>query len=190
MKIYTKMGDQGETTLASGKKVSKSNQKVDLYGTCDELNSSLGLALAFAPQVLPLTTRDFYLKIQNLLFEIGSELAGYLPKERVDLGLNSILEAEDSFAVEKEIDRLTESLKPLNSFVLPGGTLFASHLHLSRTICRRLERDIIRAVEGGEEVSEPVRIYLNRLSDYLFTLARYANHLEETEELQWKSRTK
>ncbi len=190
MKIYTKMGDQGETTLASGKKVSKSNLKVDLYGTCDELNSALGLALSFAPENLPDPRRKFFLQIQSLLFEIGSELAGYIPQERLQANLQSILEPEDTLSLEKEIDTLTESLIPLKSFVLPGGTRFASHLHLARTICRRLERDIIRAVESGEEVSEPIRIYLNRLSDYLFTFARYGNSLENVEEPQWKSRTK
>lgn len=184
------MGDQGQTYLASGAVVPKTDGRVELYGTCDELNSVLGLAISF-------TARNddrfvsFLGQIQNLLFEIGSELAGYIPKDSKNkVEPESIIAGTDIQDLEVEIDRLTESLPPLKSFILPGGSSPSSALHLARTVCRRLERDVLKYTTLGGNVSEPIRIYLNRLSDYLFTAARYANFLDKNKEVEWKSRTK
>ncbi|MDF3818762.1 cob(I)yrinic acid a,c-diamide adenosyltransferase [Leptospira sp. 96542] len=187
MKIYTKFGDAGQTYLASGIKVPKTDVRVDLYGTCDELNSHLGLALSFAgdskfdPKFL-----EFLQSIQHLLFEIGSELAGYIPKGHT----GSVLLQSDIDSLENEIDRLTSSLPEIRLFILPGGSSFASALHIARTVCRRLERNLLHYVETGGEIQKEVRIYLNRLSDYLFTAARFVNHSLNQEETTWKSRTK
>ncbi|MDZ4727152.1 MAG: cob(I)yrinic acid a,c-diamide adenosyltransferase [Leptospira sp.] len=185
MKIYTKAGDAGETYLASGTKVTKTDPRVALYGTCDELNSVIGFAISFS-SVNEETFTNFLSHTQNLLFEIGSELAGYIPKDRE----STCLFASDITDIENEIDRLTESLSPLRSFILPRGSSFAAGLHMARTVCRRLERDVLVYVESGGAISMEIRTYLNRLSDYFFTAARYANFLVSHKESEWKSRTK
>ncbi len=185
MKIYTKSGDAGQTYLASGKLVSKTDGRVELYGTCDELNSVIGFALSFAKDEDPGFV-SFLAEVQNILFEIGSELAGYVPKDQG----KTILKENDIERIEKEMDRLTESLPMLKNFILPGGTSFASGLHVARTVCRRLEREMLSYVEAGGDVSPNLRIYLNRLSDYLFTAARYSNVKSGKSETEWKSRTK
>ncbi|XDD41398.1 cob(I)yrinic acid a,c-diamide adenosyltransferase [Leptospira sp. WS60.C2] len=188
MKIYTKFGDGGQTYLASGKKVSKTDRRVDLYGTCDELNSTIGLALSFG-KADPLE-KEFLThlqSIQSFLFEIGSELAGYVPKDATD---GTVVKKEDVDLLEKEIDRLMETLPEIKFFILPGGTQIASALHMARTVCRRLERDLLVYMEGGGEIHNDLRIYLNRLSDYLFVAARFANFSLGQEETIWKSRTK
>ncbi|TGN18723.1 cob(I)yrinic acid a,c-diamide adenosyltransferase [Leptospira idonii] len=185
MKIYTKAGDGGETYLASGIKVKKTDSRVDLYGTCDELNSFLGLALTHSSGLEEEFT-EYLSSIQHLLFEIGSELAGYVPRDAE----GSILTEQDIENLEKEIDRLTLSLPPIKNFILPGGSEIASTLHIARTVCRRLERDVLRYVESQGEIAGNVRKYINRLSDYLFTAARYANLKQERTETTWKSRTK
>jgi len=185
LKIYTKAGDAGQTYLASGIRVPKTDGRVELYGTCDELNSFIGMALTHC-KLKDQKFTEVLTGIQHLLFEIGSELAGYIPKGET----GSILKEEDIHLLEQEIDRLTESLTPLKYFVLPGGTELASSLHIARTVSRRLERDVMRYIESGGNVSGSVRIYLNRLSDYFFTAARYANHSEGMPETSWKSRTK
>jgi cob(I)alamin adenosyltransferase len=185
LKIYTKTGDAGQTYLASGKQVSKTDGRVELYGTCDELNSVIGFIMTFSEKVdVPFTS--FLSGVQHLLFEIGSELAGYIPKGQT----TSIISESDIKNLESEIDRLTESLSPLRSFILPGGTSLASGLHIARTVCRRLEREALVYVEAGGQISEPLRIYLNRLSDYFFTAARYVNARDGKPEIEWKSRTK
>ncbi|TGN08449.1 cob(I)yrinic acid a,c-diamide adenosyltransferase [Leptospira ilyithenensis] len=185
MKIYTKAGDAGQTYLASGVRVPKTDGRVELYGTCDELNSFLGLALTYCKLKDP-RFAEVLSGIQHLLFEVGSELAGYIPKGQTE----SIIKEEDIASLETEIDRLTESLIPLKNFVLPGGTELASALHIARTVSRRLERDVIRYIESGGNVSQSIRTYLNRLSDYFFTAARFANQAEGVSETTWKSRTK
>jgi cob(I)alamin adenosyltransferase len=185
LKIYTKTGDTGRTYLASGKQVSKTDGRVELYGTCDELNSVIGFAASFSDKNDPEFTL-FLSSVQHLLFEIGSELAGYIPKGRT----TSIITDSDIESLEKEIDRLTEFLPALKNFILPGGTTLASGLHVARTVSRRLERETLVYAEAGGEISETLRVYLNRLSDYLFTAARYANVREGKPETEWKSRTK
>ncbi|MCG6152794.1 cob(I)yrinic acid a,c-diamide adenosyltransferase [Leptospira bandrabouensis] len=188
MKIYTKFGDGGQTYLASGIKVSKTDRRVDLYGSCDELNSTIGLALSFAKDLKLEPKFLNYLKgIQSFLFEIGSELAGYVPKESKE---GTVVLRSDVESLEKEIDRLMEVLPEIKFFILPGGSSLASSLHIARTICRRLERDLLVYIESGGEIHTDLRIYLNRLSDYLFVAARFANFSTGNEETIWKSRTK
>ncbi|MCW7503933.1 cob(I)yrinic acid a,c-diamide adenosyltransferase [Leptospira paudalimensis] len=188
MKIYTKFGDGGQTYLASGKKVSKTDRRVDLYGTCDELNSTIGLALSLGKkETLPTSFLEHLQNIQSFLFEIGSELAGYVPKEAMD---GTVVNANDVSILEQEIDRLMETLPEIKFFILPGGSPFSSALHMARTICRRLERDLLVYIEAGGEIHNDLRIYINRLSDYLFVAARFVNFSLGQEETIWKSRTK
>ena len=182
-KIYTKTGDKGFTSLANGARVSKSDSYVELYGTCDELNSSLGVALGFYPSNV---SGEPVWKIQNLLFELGSELAGFRKK---DTNVSIILEEDIQF-LEKEIDTMQEVLPELKSFILPGGSKAASFLHVSRTLCRRLERMMVTSKESGGEIFESSLIFVNRLSDYLFVLARYLNFQEGQEDIKWFSRAK
>lgn len=187
-KIYTKVGDRGQTSLVSGTKISKSHTRLEAYGTVDELNSSLGVARSEIARAKGATqqrkTLDAQLKnIQNDLFNLGSLLA--CEKPEVALKLPSIGEPEIK-EMEVHIDQMTKVLKPLKEFILPGGHPLASSLHVSRTVCRRAERWTVRLSKEGDSV-DPVTIkYLNRLSDYLFTCARFANHLMKTNEPVWK----
>lgn len=188
MKIYTKFGDGGQTYLASGKKVQKTDRRVDLYGTCDELNSTIGLALSLGnDQTIEKTFLVYLQNIQSFLFEIGSELAGYVPKDAKE---GTVVNTEDVSSIEHEIDRLMETLPEIKFFILPGGTQMASALHMARTVCRRLERDLLVYVQAGGEIHNDLRIYLNRLSDYLFVAARFVNYSLGQEETIWQSRTK
>ncbi|PJZ69522.1 ATP:cob(I)alamin adenosyltransferase [Leptospira perolatii] len=183
MKIYTKKGDSGSTSLASGLRVSKADPRVELYGTSDELNSQIGVAISFLPKNSQL--QSHLEKVQNLLFELGSELAGYRKKD----GSSCILD-EDIKELESCIDRWQESLTPLKHFILPGGTKSASFLHVARTTTRRLEREVVLQKESGLEIFPENLRFLNRLSDFLFVAARYSNFEEKVEEPQWKSRAK
>ncbi len=180
MKIYTRTGDNGSTSLFSGERVSKACLRVDVYGTVDELNSHLGLARASSshPQV-----EGYLVILQNQLFVAGADLATTLDSTRSRIVR---IQAKETTWLEAEMDRMTETLPALKSFILPGGTAAAGHLHVGRTICRRAER---QAIELGsqEEVSSEILIYLNRLSDFLFTLARYENHLSGISEEQWSA---
>jgi cob(I)alamin adenosyltransferase len=183
MKIYTKTGDAGYTSLAKGDRVLKSDPRVDLYGTSDELNSSLGMVISFLSKDSSLK-KDLEL-IQNLLFELGSELAGFLGfKEK-----SAILE-DDIVFLEERIDAMESELTTLKNFILPGGTPAASFLHLSRTICRRLERSMVNSFQKDEVVKEISIKFINRLSDFLFVGARYENHLNKINDTQWTSRAK
>lgn len=177
MKIYTKTGDKGKTSLYSGERVKKYSLRVDVYGTIDELNSFLGLAVA---QGLPDDMHTEIKKIMNETFSLCSDLA------------NSAIEEDKAFIqqthindLEANIDKYTEQVPELKDFILPTGTVGASTLHVSRSICRRAERLATRLAET-ENVSKFALIYLNRLSDFLFTAARYANHAEGREETKWK----
>ncbi|TGK18945.1 cob(I)yrinic acid a,c-diamide adenosyltransferase [Leptospira fluminis] len=183
MKIYTKKGDSGTTSLASGTRVSKGDLRVDLYGTADELNSVLGVAVSFLKT--PSELKGILDRIQNLLFELGSELAGFHKKD----GTSCILE-EDILQLETEIDAWETSLVPLKHFVLPGGSQAAAFLHVARTIARKLERDLVKAKDGGSPIHPENLRFLNRLSDHLFVAARYANFEAQVQEPQWKSRAK
>lgn len=184
MKIYTKTGDKGKTSLASGKRVSKSDELVSLYGTCDELNSQLGVAVSFLIDNSKLKEPLFV--TQNILFELGSELAGFRIKETSE----TIILKSDIDYLEDSIDRLQASLLEMKSFILPGGAKASSFLHVARTICRRLEREMVATKEKGLEIFDMSLIYINRLSDFLFVAARFANFEESIEDVKWASRAK
>lgn len=172
MKIYTKTGDKGTTSLIYGQRVAKNDLRVEAYGTCDETNSIIGLALSYLNgesfQKKELI-ENVYHKIQTNLFHVGAELATPKGKE-VKWSLNP----SDIEEMEKHIDELNESLPALNNFILPGGHSAGAAFHVARTTARRAERC---AVSLGEDVNPLVLAYLNRLSDLLFVTARFVNHV-------------
>jgi cob(I)alamin adenosyltransferase len=171
-KIYTKSGDSGETSLGDGCRVAKHHPRVDAYGVVDELNAVLGLLLAYCPDFpeSPLLQR-----IQNDLFDLGADLC-IPPAEHEEPGQCLRITAEQAAALEAAIDRLNEPLAPLTSFVLPGGSPAAAWLHLARTVCRRAERAVVELCHHPQErINSAILVYLNRLSDLLFVLARAAN---------------
>ena len=177
MKIYTKTGDQGETGLFAGPRVPKDDPRVGAYGTVDELSSAVGIAAAYAADEW---TRVLLQKVQSDLFTIGAELATPDPSKR-----NADVVSEASITrLENAIDRIEENLSPLQNFILPGGCPSASHVHLARSICRRAERQIV-TLARNIELSENVLAYFNRLSDMLFVLARYQNHLNGVIDTPW-----
>lgn len=172
MKIYTKTGDDGETALFGGGRVPKDDVRVSAYGEVDELNATIGAALASAPEGFEAALLE---SIQRDLFAIGGQLASPDPKKVAKALAKAQLDDARITALEQAIDRLDTELTPLTAFVLPGGTLKAASLHLARTVCRRAERGVIALDRSGGHVPPVIRIYLNRLSDLLFTLARAAN---------------
>lgn len=169
-RIYTKSGDQGETGLGDGTRLPKDHPRVAAYGMVDDLNAILGLVLT---QELP-AERELLRSIQNDLFDVGADLC--VPEHDQDKGAQNRLRVQPTQVVRLEaaIDRLNERLEPLTSFVLPGGTLAAAWCHKARTTCRAAERAVV-ALMRGEKVNAQVLIYLNRLSDLLFVLARTFN---------------
>jgi cob(I)alamin adenosyltransferase len=164
-RIYTKSGDAGETGLGDGVRVLKCSARVTAYGEVDELNAVLGLVVCHAPDF-----EAFVRTIQNDLFDLGADLC--LPSTSKESALR--IGPEQPVRLEREIDRLNERLEPLRSFVLPGGSPTAAWLHLARTVCRRAERSVV-ALMLAEAVNPNVLVYLNRLSDLLFVMARVAN---------------
>jgi cob(I)alamin adenosyltransferase len=179
MKIYTKTGDRGDTSLFGGQRVPKDALRIEAYGTVDELNSVLGVVRAECqdPEV------DGILgSIQERLFEIGADLA--TPRS-IERKVVRRIEEKDSVPLEKVIDSLDSQLKPLKTFILPGGARVAAQLHHARTVCRRAERVVVR-LSRNEEIGEAIPMYLNRLSDMLFVLARYVNHRSGVVETRWK----
>ncbi|MDP3802677.1 cob(I)yrinic acid a,c-diamide adenosyltransferase [Brevundimonas sp.] len=180
-RIYTKTGDGGRTRLASGAPVSKSDARVEAYGAVDELNSVIGTARLHSGQNDRI---DAMLgRIQNELFDLGADLATPLdppPKWEALRIVDSQVER-----LETEIDWMNESLKELDSFILPGGSPLSAYLHLARTVARRAEREAVRLVEAGEAVTPAAVRYLNRLSDHLFVAARRAN-ANGADDVKWK----
>lgn len=180
MKIYTKTGDKGETSLLGGTRVSKSHIRIEAYGNVDELNSHVGL---LRDQLLPQHDIQILLEIQDRLFTIGSLLAA---DTKLKMKIPGLFPADVTF-LEKEIDKMNEILPEMRSFILPGGHQVVSFCHIARCICRRAERAVI-SLALEEQVGELVIIYLNRLSDYLFVLARKLTvHFSGTE-TPWKPR--
>ena len=176
-RIYTRGGDAGQTSLGDGSRVSKLDLRIAAYGTTDELNSILGLVLAGGcPQALEATLR----RVQNELFDVGADLC-------VPFAVEARLRVEQSMidALEADCDRFNETLPELKSFVLPGGTPAAAMLHVARTVCRRAEREALAAARE-HDVDPLAVVYLNRLSDLLFILARAANALAGADEPLWK----
>ncbi|HEY6829662.1 MAG TPA: cob(I)yrinic acid a,c-diamide adenosyltransferase [Gemmatimonadaceae bacterium] len=181
MKIYTKTGDRGDTGLFGGGRVAKSHPRVEAYGDVDELNASIGMALAI--EKLP-RIDEVLSPIQPDLFAIGALLATPdLAKMRQHLEKANVGDARIS-QLERAIDACDEELEPLKAFVMPGGTKKAAALHVARTVCRRAERRVVLLAQDTE-IPELVVIYLNRLSDLLFTLARLANKLGAGGETTW-----
>jgi cob(I)alamin adenosyltransferase len=167
-RIYTRSGDQGETGLGDGTRVAKDHPRVTAYGEVDELNAVLGLLLTESTEASPLLRG-----IQNDLFDVGADLCvplavGDVPEKRLRV------RAEQATRLEHEIDRLNARLQPLTSFVLPGGSRASAWCHLARTVCRRAERAVV-TLARSETVNPQVIVYLNRLSDLLFVLARVSN---------------
>lgn len=181
MKLYTRTGDKGQTGLYGAERVSKAHPRVEAYGTVDELNSALGLARAHAAE--PGSELDTDLEyLQNALFDVGADLAtrgGTRYEQRL-----SRIDAEDVAFLEAMIDRYQESAPPFTGFVHPGGTPTAAALHLARTVARRAEREVIRLLEN-ETANEQVQVYLNRVSDLLFVMARAVNARSGVSEEAW-----
>lgn len=177
MKIYTKKGDEGETSLYGGQKVSKSSLRIASYGTVDELNSILGMVLAEKPTA---KTERLLKIVQEQLFVLGADLATPISKE---VRINRISEKEVEF-LESSIDDMETYLPALKNFILPGGTKAGASIHYARTVCRRAERLTVECSDD-EEISPLSLIYLNRLSDFLFVLGRFENYSTNTEETPW-----
>ncbi|MGE5108125.1 MAG: cob(I)yrinic acid a,c-diamide adenosyltransferase [Sphingobacteriales bacterium] len=183
LKIYTKTGDKGTTSLIGGTKVPKSHLRIEAYGTVDELNSYTGLCRDLLTDE---KCREVLLEVQDRLFTIGSSLACdpiKEPKMRIP-----DLKESDIALLENEIDRMNDVLEPMKSFILPGGHPLLSHLHIARCVCRRAERCCVRLELESLEIDSIILKYLNRLSDYFFVLARYAGHLLKVNEIPWKPR--
>ncbi len=181
MKIYTKTGDDGTTSLFSGGRVSKTHLRVEAYGTVDELNSVIGVARSLKPHS---TTDEWLERIQRQLFHLGADLATPLDAKsewvvRMDSATVELLEAG--------IDELTAQLPDLKNFILPGGSVAGAQLHVARTVCRRAERVVVALAEQ-EPIGDPVMNYLNRLSDLLFTLSRWENRQAGIPEDKWSLR--
>ncbi len=172
-KIYTRTGDDGTTALGSGRRVSKYDLRVEAYGTLDETNAAIGLARLYTRDG-PSSLDAMLARIQNDLFDLGADLC--YPDETKDArGRLQVSDAQVA-RLESEIDTLNRELEPLRSFVLPGGSAASSHLHLARTISRRAERLMVAlAARKGETVGDAALRYINRLSDFLFVAARFAN---------------
>jgi cob(I)alamin adenosyltransferase len=182
MKIYTRTGDSGSTGLFGGVRVDKDTERVEAYGSVDELNACLGVACALAgPSELARSLEG----IQSDLFTLGAEL-GCVPGREDKLGMR-LIGAEDTTRLEGLIDAAEATLEPLKNFILPGGTPVAASLHVARTVCRRAERRVL-TLRRSAPVREAIIHYLNRLSDLLFVLAREANHHAGVRDTPWAVR--
>ena len=181
MKIYTKTGDKGETGLFGGERVSKNSLRIEAYGTIDELNAFIGLAII---EVSDNSVKDLLQKIQNWLFSIGADLA--TPDNEKTKKLNVFRTTEEYYLyIEKEIDKYESKLDELRKFILPGGTKGAALLHICRTITRRAERMVV-ALNSTVKIGNNIIIFLNRLSDLFFVLARFDNAVTGTPDIEWK----
>jgi cob(I)alamin adenosyltransferase len=180
-RIYTRAGDEGSTRLADGSVLSKGHARIEAGGAVDELNAAIGLTRQHARHdavIDPLLDR-----VQNELFDLGADLSTPVIPSPSREALRIIPSQVER--LEAEIDAMNRSLAPLNSFVLPGGSALAAHLHMARTICRRAEREVVRLIESGESVNPDSLRYLNRLSDLLFTASRRAN-ADGAEDVLWQ----
>ena len=183
IKIYTKTGDLGKTSLIGGTKVPKSHLRIESYVTIDELNSFLGLLNDLLAHE---RSNNAIREIQDRLFTIGSSLACD-PEKEPKMKLPDLRE-DDVTYLEHEIDRMNDELKPMKSFILPGGHQVVSTAPIARCVCRRAERVCVHMMEENMFVDPLVVKYLNRLSDYLFVIARFAGHLLGVKEVEWKPR--
>ena len=178
MKIYTRRGDQGQTSLFSGERVDKDSPRVTTYGALDELNSVLGIALSFCRNQ---NVTDILRSLQHKLFEAGADLATTGNKRQVDR-----IKKADWQHLETLIDELQTQIPPLKKFILPGGSPGAALIHLARAVCRRAEQLLVGLTKNEHDVNPEILIYLNRLSDLLFVLARFENILEGGKEEIWQ----
>ena len=182
MKIYTKKGDKGKTQLFGGTIISKDNNRLECYGTIDELNAYIG---HIYDQDIDIDSKKIMLKIQNTLFDLGSNVAFDQKKENTHI---PFLDEKDVMEIEKEIDKIESKLSPLTNFILPSGHPITSTCHIARTVCRRAERKLVALMK--KEKIDGVNIkYLNRLSDFLFVLGRYILVINGKEEVKWQKRT-
>lgn len=181
MKVYTKSGDLGETSLLGGTRISKAELQIESYGTVDELNSYVGL---IRDQISNEKITIELIEIQDRLFTIGSHLANDKTKNKIQL---PEVKEIDINRLENEIDKLDEELPVMNAFILPGGHIIASHIHIARCVCRRAERQVVRLNEAWEIPTIIIK-YLNRLSDYLFVLSRKISKDFFGNEIEWKPR--
>lgn len=181
MKVYTKTGDKGETSLFGGKRVPKDHHRIECYGTVDEVLSWVGL---IRDQEIDEKTKETLKEIQDRLFTLGAELAADPDKPK--LKKPDLLESDVTF-LENEMDRMDAELKPMTHFILPGGHTTVSYCHLARTVCRRSERLCI-ALNRVEKIDSLIIQYLNRLSDYLFVLSRFLSKKLDANEIPWKPR--
>jgi cob(I)alamin adenosyltransferase len=183
IRIYTRTGDKGTTSLIGGTKVPKSHLRIEAYGTVDELNSHIGLCRDLIQDE---SVRARLLEVQDRLFTIGSSLACD-PEKEPRMRLPDLRE-EDVRGLEEDIDRMSESIPPMQSFILPGGHPVVSQLHIARCVCRRAERCCVRLELESLEVEGILLKYLNRLSDHLFVMSRYMAHELGMGEIPWKPR--
>jgi cob(I)alamin adenosyltransferase len=179
-KVYTRTGDHGETSIVGGIRMKKSSERLEAYGSVDELNAQLGLLAAMLPEG---ENRSMILRIQNTLFSVCTNLA--TDQSRTPLYESARLPEGEIALLENEMDKMMSSLPDRQGFILPGGTLAAAQAHVCRTVCRRAERRIVALVEVAQ-VSPEVQQYVNRLSDYLFVLAKIINFNDNVSEIIWE----
>lgn len=179
-KVYTKTGDDGTTGLVGGNRVKKYDPRLEGYGTVDELNASIGIIRSFD---IPEDIKSLLIQIQNKLFNIGSRLAS--DEKGMAFTANLVIKPEEIEVLETAIDKFEEDLPELKNFILPGGELSVAQCHMARTICRRAERRIVEFSEQTPVQAEIIK-YINRLSDFLFVLARKLGHLKGIEETPWQ----
>ena len=181
-RIYTRTGDAGDTGLGGGQRVPKDSPRIEAYGTVDELNSTVGLAICACtdPEV-----KDLLTNVQHRLFDLGGDLC-VLEEDKKKFKVSQIEQSQVD-QLEKFIDSLQKSLKPLENFILPGGSIGAAQLHVARCVCRRAERDILR-LKRSEAVGPFVVKYVNRLSDLLFVMARYENLKKKAPDVLWNQK--
>lgn len=184
MKIYTKTGDKGETGLFGGERVSKSNNRIDAYGTIDELNAFIGLALT---EIKSEKINSVLERIQNQLFVVGSDLATPITERNEKLKITRTPD-EYSKQLEKDIDFFNDQLDELRNFILPGGSKGAAYLHICRTIARRAERKVV-ALNEQVKIGDNIIIFLNRLSDLLFVLSRFENKVSNIPDTIWNPKS-
>lgn len=176
-KIYTKTGDDGTTGLVGGRRIKKSSPRIVAYGTVDELNSAIGISLSFQ---LDFDIAEILTKIQNDLFVVGADLANPILSDS-----SSRVTDEMITYLENQIDRLESDLPPITYFILPGGDHVSSQIHLARSICRRAEVNIVE-LEEKEPTNKTCQVYVNRLSDLLFVIARTINKRKKINDIAWK----
>ncbi len=182
-RVYTKTGDKGSTGLIGGTRVPKDHIRIEAYGTVDELNSVLGVV---TDQLGDKAINEWLLEIQDRLFTVGSSLATD-PEKAPKMKLPDLHESDINW-LEQRIDEMDDQLPQMKSFILPGGHVAASHAHVARCVCRRAERLCVHMQSNGEFVADEVLKYLNRLSDFLFVLARFIVHQNGGVEIPWRPR--